>query len=56
MALPEPNVPAPSPETVLILRSLEAINETLMGLAQRGIATSEVEVDAPPLREEVPVV
>ena len=55
-ALPEPNVPAPSPETILILRSLEAINETLRGLAQRGSATSEVEVDAPPLREEVPVV
>ena len=49
-------MPTPSPETILILRSLEAINETLKGLAQRGSATSEVEVDAPPLREEVPVV
>ena len=49
-------MPAPSLETVLILRSLEAINETLRGLAQRGSATLEVEVDAPPLREEVPVV
>ena len=40
----------PSPETVLILRSLEAINEILMGI-QRGSATPTTEVKAPPLRE-----
>ena len=39
MALPEPSVPAPSPETILILCLLEAITETLKGLAQRGSAT-----------------
>ena len=50
MALPELNVPATSPEAILILRSLEAINETLRELAHRGSATSEVEVDSPPLR------
>ena len=49
----EQNVLAPSPKMVLILRSLEAINETLRGL-QRGSTKPEVEVEAPPLREGDP--
>ena len=49
----EQNVPTPSSEMVLILRSLEEINETLRGF-QRGITTPEVEFKGSSLREGDP--
>ena len=51
--MPEQNSLAPLPETVLILRSLEAINDTPRGL-HRGSTTPEVEVEASSLREGDP--
>jgi hypothetical protein len=41
--LPTPALPPPSPELTLILRSLEAINETL-----KGRHSTDVEVEPPP--------